>query len=122
MKYNEQQILKDLESYIKSTYEQHYNSNGIQVNDLVMAIGHGEGAYVSNAIEYLARYGKKDGKNVKDLYKAIHNIMFLIHLNHMTPEQKQAANVENSKKVLILEESLHLIEEQYNAQVKASQK
>ena len=82
-KYNETEILKDIEKYIGSTYNQHYASeNNIQVNDLTMSIGHGEGAFISNAIEYLARYGKKDGRNQKDLYKAIHNIILLIHLNH----------------------------------------
>lgn len=83
MKYNEDKILADVKSYVESTYTQHYSgSNGIQVNDLLKAIGHSEGAYISNAIEYLARYGKKDGKNVKDLYKAIHNIILLIEHNH----------------------------------------
>jgi hypothetical protein len=83
-KYNEYDILDDVKSYIESTYTQHYSNNdsGIQVNDLIMAIGHGEGSYIANSIEYLARYGKKDGRNVKDLYKAIHNIVLLIHLNH----------------------------------------
>jgi len=83
MKYEEKEILAEVEGYIESTYNEHYvRGNDIQVNDLIMAIGHGEGSYISNAIEYLARYGKKDGKNVKDLYKAIHNIILLIHLNH----------------------------------------
>jgi hypothetical protein len=83
MKYNEKKILSDVEKYIKSTYSSHYvRGNDIQVNDLIMAIGHGEGSYVSNAIEYLARYGKKEGRNPKDLYKAIHNIILLINMNH----------------------------------------
>lgn len=82
-KYNEVEILEDIEKYIASTYKQHYaNGSGIQVNDLIMSIGHGEGSFISNAIEYLARYGKKDGRNEKDLYKAVHNIIFLINLNH----------------------------------------
>lgn len=83
MKYNENEILKEVQEYIVSTYSQHYSSdNNIQVNDLIMAIGHGEGSYIANAIEYLARYGKKEGTNKKDLYKAIHNIVLLLHLNH----------------------------------------
>lgn len=83
MKYNEEKILEDIKEYIESTYHLHYvNGKDIQVNDLIMAIGHGEGSYISNAIEYLARYGKKEGNNVKDLYKAIHNIILLIYLNH----------------------------------------
>jgi len=83
MKYNEKQILKQIEEYIESTYSQHYNSgDNIQVNDLIMAIGHGEGSFIANAIEYLARYGKKEGKNQKDLFKSIHNIILLLYLNH----------------------------------------
>ena len=31
-----------------------------------------------NAIKYLARYGKKNGKNRKDLLKAIHYIVLLM--------------------------------------------
>jgi hypothetical protein len=79
LKYNEAEILVELEEYIKSTYNQHYiGKSGVQVNDLIIALGHAEGSYISNAIEYLARYGKKGGKNRKDLLKAIHNIMLLI--------------------------------------------
>jgi hypothetical protein len=83
MKYNEKKILSDVEKYIESTYSSHYvGGNGIQVNDLLASIGHAESSYISNAIEYLARYGKKEGRNPKDLYKAIHNIILLINMNH----------------------------------------
>lgn len=88
MKYNEKEILKQIEEYIESTYSQHYSSDdNIQVNDLIMAIGHGEGSFIANAIEYLARYGKKEGKNQKDLFKAIHNIIFLLYLNHQEKDE-----------------------------------
>jgi hypothetical protein len=90
--YNESEILQDIEEYIETTYNQHYvGSTGIQVNDLLMSLGHAESSYISNAIEYLARYGKKDGRNQKDLYKAVHNIIFLINLNHnkLSPEQNK---------------------------------
>ena len=33
---------------------------------------------ITNAIKYLMRYGKKQGRNEKDLYKAIHYIVLLI--------------------------------------------
>jgi hypothetical protein len=88
MKYNEKEILSDIEEFIKTTYNSHYvNGNDIQVNDLLMSIGHAEGGFISNAIEYLARYGKKEGYNVKDLYKAIHNIILLINLKHKLENQ-----------------------------------
>ena len=32
----------------------------------------------ANAIKYLLRFGKKNGKNEEDLYKAIHYIILLI--------------------------------------------
>ena len=32
----------------------------------------------SNAIKYLARYGKKNGKNRKDLLKAVHYVILLM--------------------------------------------
>jgi len=93
-KYNETEILKDIEKYIGSTYNQHYASgNNLQVNDLILSIGHGEGAFISNAIEYLARYGKKDGRNQKDLYKAVHNIILLIHLNHKNSSEKNKSQL-----------------------------
>ena len=83
-KYHEPEILKDLSDYIDSTYAKHYakGDDGLQINDLIMSIGHGEGAFISNAIEYICRYGKKEGNNVVDLYKAIHNIILLVHLMH----------------------------------------
>jgi hypothetical protein len=50
----------------------------------------------ANAIKYLARYGKKNGKNRKDLLKAIHYIVLL-----MTSEDEDN---DNSKPVSISEE------------------
>lgn len=115
MKYNEEEILNEVKKYVESTYNQHYvNGNDIQVNDLIMAIGHGEGAYVSNAIEYLARYGKKDGRNVKDLYKAIHNIILLINMNHFKSET--ITNTPQTQKKILVED-LDLIENDYQKQL-----
>lgn len=96
MKYNEQYILDEVSEYIESTYAGHYvagnsetvdDSEKLQVNDLIMSLGHGEGAFISNAIEYLARYGKKDGRNIVDLHKAVHNIVLLINLNHIQSDK-----------------------------------
>lgn len=115
MKYNEEQILNEVKKYVESTYNQHYvNGNDIQVNDLIMAIGHGEGAYISNAIEYLARYGKKDGRNVKDLYKAIHNIMLLMNMNHFNSGTTE--NTPQTQKSILVED-LDLIENDYQKQL-----
>jgi hypothetical protein len=84
IKYNEKKIIDAIYEYIISTYNKHYvGKNAIQVNDLIESLGHAESSYVANAIEYLARYGRKDGqRNYLDLFKAVHNIIFLLNLNH----------------------------------------
>lgn len=92
MKYHENEILEEVLSYIQSTYNKHYvGNNSIQVNDLIESLGHAESSYIANAIEYLARYGRKDNqRNYLDLFKAIHNIVFLLNLNH-----KKELNLDN---------------------------
>ena len=77
-KYDEQKILKEIEDYIESTYGQHYSSKDIQVQDLFQSIGIASDFSRGNAMKYLARYGKKNGKNESDLFKAIHYIILLI--------------------------------------------
>ena len=72
-KYEEDAILKQAEDYIAKTYELHYTGDkGTQTLDLIESIGDAEAFCRSNAIKYLSRFGKKDGKNRKDILKAIH--------------------------------------------------
>ena len=80
MKYNEEQILKEVIKYIKSTYNQHYSTDGkgLQAMDIFRHLDTDKDFCHSNAIKYLIRYGKKQGKNEKDLIKAIHYIVLLI--------------------------------------------
>ena len=80
MKYNEEQILKQVIKYIKSTYNQHYSTDGkgLQAMDIFRHLDTDKDFCHSNAIKYLIRYGKKQGKNEKDLIKAIHYIVLLI--------------------------------------------
>ena len=81
MKYNEDKILKEIETYIKNTYGQHYAqvSKGTQVQDLLRSVGIDKDFCQANAIKYLARFGKKDGRNRKDLLKAVHYIVLLMN-------------------------------------------
>lgn len=83
MKYNEDKIIKEITDYIKSTYDQHYVSNatgdeGFQVQDLLRSVGIDKDFCQANAIKYLARFGKKNGRNRKDLLKAIHYVILLM--------------------------------------------
>ena len=71
-KFNEGEILKEIQKYVDSTYEQHYATGKIQSTEFILDTGHGLGFTIGNIIEYAQRYGKKDGFNRKDLFKVIH--------------------------------------------------
>ena len=71
-KYNEDTALEELKQYIDSTYEGHYSKDKFQATEFIIDGGHGEGFCIGNILKYAQRYGKKDGKNRKDLLKIIH--------------------------------------------------
>jgi len=64
MKYNEDKILNEILEYIKGTYSKHYSTTkeGFQVQDLLRHLDIDKDFSLSNAIGYLMRYGKKEGK------------------------------------------------------------
>lgn len=79
-KYNEGDILAAVQGYIDSTYTQHYVGNQqTQVVDLWESLGSLDTTARDTAIKYLARYGRKEGKNKKDLLKAIHYIVLMLY-------------------------------------------
>jgi len=80
-KYNEDKTLKEVESYLSSTYHSHYTSetSKTQTLDLIESIGDAEAFTRSNAIKYLSRFGKKNGKSKQDILKAIHYCVLLYH-------------------------------------------
>jgi hypothetical protein len=80
MKYNEHKIIQEISDYITSTYGEHYSTtkDGFQVQDMLRQLDIDKDFCQANAIKYLCRYGKKDGKNRKDLLKAIHYIILLM--------------------------------------------
>ena len=47
------------------------------------------------AIKYLMRFGKKDGKNKKDLLKAIHYIILLMHFSGVMNETHNGKTLPN---------------------------
>ena len=81
-KYNEDVTLKEVEEYVQSTYKSHYaNDNKTQTLDLINSIGDAESFSKANAIKYLSRFGKKDGKSKFDILKAIHYCILLYHFS-----------------------------------------
>ena len=83
--YSEGATLALLEDYLRGTYGAHYASEGskIQTLDFIESIGDAEAFCRSNAIKYLSRFGKKDGKNPKDLLKVMHYAILLYHFSGM---------------------------------------
>jgi len=80
-KYDEDKTLKEVEQYLSSTYHSHYTSeqSKTQTLDLIESIGDAEAFTRSNAIKYLSRFGKKNGKSKMDILKAIHYCVLLYH-------------------------------------------
>ena len=80
-KYHEDVVLKEVREYLGGTYRSHYASSEskTQTLDLIEGIGDAEPFCRSNAIKYLSRFGKKNGKNRLDLLKAIHYCILLYH-------------------------------------------
>ena len=88
-KYSEDVILKELRDYLSGTYRAHYaNDNKTQTLDLIDSIGDSEAFCRSNAIKYLSRFGKKDGKSKLDILKAIHYCVLLYHFSGLTQKPK----------------------------------
>tara|TARA_R110000787_G_scaffold89609_4_gene189563 strand:- start:3653 stop:4378 length:726 start_codon:yes stop_codon:yes gene_type:complete len=81
-KFSEQETIAYLKEYIDLTYGEHYAKGEYQGSDIIMDEGHGEGFFMGSILKYWKRYGKKEGKNLKDLLKIIHYTMMVIHLNH----------------------------------------
>ena len=90
-KYNEDKILKEIKEYLGSTYKSHYTSqeSKTQTLDLIESIGDAEPFCRSNAIKYLSRFGKKNGKSKMDILKAIHYCILLYHFAGLCNENTQ---------------------------------
>jgi hypothetical protein len=87
-KYEEDKTLKEIRDYLSGTYRSHYTSqeSKTQTLDLIESIGDAEPFTRSNAIKYLSRFGKKNGKSKLDILKAIHYCILLYHFSGMHKE------------------------------------
>lgn len=80
MKYNEDLVINKFEKYLNDTYSEHYTNdeNDLQVFDVWKARGSMTDTAIDTAIKYLVRYGRKNGHDLQDLYKAMHYIVLAI--------------------------------------------
>ena len=82
-RYNENKTFEELKSYIDATYQQHYSRDKFQATEFIIDGGHGEGFCIGNVLKYAQRYGKKDGRNRKDLLKIIHYAIIMLHVHDL---------------------------------------
>lgn len=82
-KYHENEIVGDLLDYLATTYGEHYAiEENLQCFDAMIAMGNADTTFRDTAMKYLWRYGKKEDKNKRDLFKALHYITLMLHVNH----------------------------------------
>ena len=86
-KFNEGALIKELHSYIDSTYNAHYGQGGLQSSEVIIDRGHGLGFFLGNVDKYNARYGKKGDTPAewrKDLMKVLHYGLLALYENDRT--------------------------------------
>ena len=86
-KYDEENLLIQLKNYIDTTYTQHYAQGKIQTTEFIIANGHGIGHTVGNIIKYAQRYGKKEGRNRKDILKVLHYALIMLYVHDLENEE-----------------------------------
>ena len=80
-KFNEDQHIHNLLTYIDNTYNEHYALDKYQATDVIIDSGHGEGFCMGNILKYAKRYGNKEGKNRKDLLKILHYAIIMLDIH-----------------------------------------
>tara|TARA_R110000868_G_scaffold280886_1_gene541277 strand:- start:90 stop:398 length:309 start_codon:yes stop_codon:yes gene_type:complete len=80
-KYNEGRLLEELTTYVNATYGEHYSMNKFQATEFIIDNGHGVGFTAGNVMKYVQRYGKKAGRNRKDLLKVLHYALMLLYVH-----------------------------------------
>ena len=86
-KFNEKNIVEQIQRYIDGTYERHYAHGKYQATDMIIDSGHGEGFCMGNIMKYAMRCGKKEGTDTgEDLLKIIHYAIIAIHLGDIADD------------------------------------
>jgi hypothetical protein len=87
LKYNEDELLKEIHDYISQTYRGHYSVGNVQTLDLIDSVGDAEAFCRSNVLKYASRYDRK-GSARKDIIKIIHYGLLLLHFNDKTAQHQ----------------------------------
>ena len=87
-KYNEDDTLTEVLEYIVGTYSEHYGDQKFQIQDIFEQMDIAEEFVRGAAMKYLFRFGKKNGKDRKDLLKCIHYVCLLYYYSFKPEGQK----------------------------------
>jgi len=82
-RYNEGDLIAELQQYVDDTYNGHYSRNKFQATEFIIDSGHGEGFCLGNVMKYAQRYGKKDGYNRADILKVLHYALIMLHVHDL---------------------------------------
>lgn len=88
-KYNEKELLTQIQAYVDSTYNEHYAQGKIQTTEFIIDSGHGIGHTVGNIMKYSQRYGKKEGRNRKDILKIIHYALIMLYVHDLETNKSE---------------------------------
>ena len=94
-KYNEQNLINELKEYVDSTYNQHYAQGNIQTTEFIIDCGDGIPFTRGNNIKYAQRYGKKAGRNRKDLLKVLHYALIMLYVHDVETSVEKDMNDAN---------------------------
>ena len=88
-KYNERALLQELKEYIDNTYSEHYSQRKLQTTEFIIDNGDGIGFTRGNIVKYAQRYGKKEGRNRKDLLKVLHYAIIMLHVHDLETKENK---------------------------------
>ena len=98
-KFNEDQLIKELKTYVDKTYDQHYATDKYQATDVIIDSGHGTGFCLGNVIKYAKRYGNKGTPDDarKDIMKILHYALIQLDIHdqehkHQYEKQEEIFN------------------------------
>lgn len=88
-KYDEPNLLSELSEYIDGTYGEHYSQNKFQTTEFIIDNGHGIGFTAGNVMKYIQRYGKKEGRNRKDILKVLHYALIMLYVHDLETKESK---------------------------------
>ena len=88
-KYDEPALLRELTEYIDGTYGEHYSQNKFQTTEFIIDNGHGIGFTAGNVMKYIQRYGKKEGRNRKDILKVLHYALIMLYVHDLETKESK---------------------------------